>query len=57
MRSGEKAVIEGRRVYYNRQQAVKASKVMFVVDGRGFNEMRGRRIMTLGRIERRPNDG
>jgi hypothetical protein len=34
------------------QQAVKATKVVFVVDGRpGINEMKGRRIATLGRLK------
>jgi hypothetical protein len=52
MEPGAEAIIKGGRVCYNCEQVVKASKSVFVVDGHGFNEMRGRRIVTLGRASR-----
>jgi hypothetical protein len=52
MEPGAEAIIKGGRVCYNCEQVVKASKSVFVVDGQGFNEMRGRRIVTHGRASR-----
>jgi hypothetical protein len=56
-RRGEETVVQVEEMYDIHQQEVKATKVVFVVDERWFNEMRGR-IMTLGRsVEQGTRDG